>query len=405
LTDGSGTEVFKASYDAWGNRTVSNSTFAFHRGYTGHEHLTEFGLIDMNGRIYDPLLGRFLSPDPYVQMPDFSQNFNRYSYCLNNPLIYTDPSGEWFGLDDLLVAGVSWVYGYVSYGFTTGNWGWKAAGNGLITAGTAWLGYNTMGASLTAGEFLGNMAINNTLNQLMPSTTIPVGEHFSLSLSLGVGWGTNGLIGGLNVTGVYSNEDYSIGAGIGVGNNHWGWSVAATSSDGWGIGYGRTYYSSSEVMGQNFEDQKVGTITAFFNHNSFSISNDMFGDRKDRWRTNAAELTIGMFSIGTYLYTNWGERDSEGADKNVEAPLIGKSKFGAWKNGQVYFAPAWVGYRSKNGNQVTRIGFSHEMVQNLTQNLVHKTIGRAPYFLNYDHLISGGYFYSGYYNPFSLWER
>ena len=48
----------------------------------------------MNGRLYDPVVGRFLSPDNYVQMPDFSQNFNRYSYALNNPLIYTDPSGE-----------------------------------------------------------------------------------------------------------------------------------------------------------------------------------------------------------------------------------------------------------------------------------------------------------------------
>jgi hypothetical protein len=47
----------------------------------------------MNGRVYDPVLGRFLSPDPYVQQPDFSQSLNRYSYCLNNPLIYTDPSG------------------------------------------------------------------------------------------------------------------------------------------------------------------------------------------------------------------------------------------------------------------------------------------------------------------------
>ena len=48
----------------------------------------------MNGRVYDPMLARFLSPDPYVQMPDYTQNFNRYSYCLNNPFKYTDPSGE-----------------------------------------------------------------------------------------------------------------------------------------------------------------------------------------------------------------------------------------------------------------------------------------------------------------------
>jgi len=50
--------------------------------------------INMNGRVYDPLTGQFLSPDNYVHTPDFTQNFNRYGYCLNNPLIYTDPSGE-----------------------------------------------------------------------------------------------------------------------------------------------------------------------------------------------------------------------------------------------------------------------------------------------------------------------
>lgn len=60
----------------------------------GHEHLSYFGLINMNGRMYDPLQGRFLSPDNYIQSPDNPQNYNRYSYCLNNPLKYTDPSGE-----------------------------------------------------------------------------------------------------------------------------------------------------------------------------------------------------------------------------------------------------------------------------------------------------------------------
>ncbi|WP_444923822.1 RHS repeat-associated core domain-containing protein [Microbulbifer sp. DLAB2-AF] len=63
------------------------------RGYTGHEHLDRTGLIHMNGRIYDPTLGRFLSPDPIVQAPTYSQNWNRYSYVFNNPLSFTDPSG------------------------------------------------------------------------------------------------------------------------------------------------------------------------------------------------------------------------------------------------------------------------------------------------------------------------
>ena len=73
-----------------------------HRGCMGHEMLNEFNLINMNGRVYDSVLGRFLSPDKYVQEGDNSQNYNSYSYCLNNPLKYADPSGNVFVLDDFI---------------------------------------------------------------------------------------------------------------------------------------------------------------------------------------------------------------------------------------------------------------------------------------------------------------
>lgn len=99
-----GTLVAEYSYDPWGRmRSPADQTLyaagsepdlLLGRGYTGHEHLLWFGLVNMNARLYDPALGRFLSPDPYVQAPDFTQNFNRYSYALNNPLKYSDQSGE-----------------------------------------------------------------------------------------------------------------------------------------------------------------------------------------------------------------------------------------------------------------------------------------------------------------------
>ena len=66
------------------------------RGFTGHEHLEELDLIHMNGRIYDPVVGRFLSPDPHVQDPYNTQSFNRYSYTSNNPLKHKDPTGFFF---------------------------------------------------------------------------------------------------------------------------------------------------------------------------------------------------------------------------------------------------------------------------------------------------------------------
>ena len=106
VVDENGSKVFSAEYDAWGKQTISVNTIGLIRGYCGHEMLNEFNLINMNGRVYDPILGRFLSPDKYVQEGDNSQNYNSYSYCLNNPLKYTDPSGELFGLDDALVVGV-----------------------------------------------------------------------------------------------------------------------------------------------------------------------------------------------------------------------------------------------------------------------------------------------------------
>ena len=90
----SGTAVFSAQYDPWGVQTVTTNTIKYNRGYCGHEMLNDFQLINMNGRMYDPYLGRFLSPDNYVQLPTSAQSFNRYSYCLNNPLKYVDPEGE-----------------------------------------------------------------------------------------------------------------------------------------------------------------------------------------------------------------------------------------------------------------------------------------------------------------------
>ncbi|HRO41421.1 MAG TPA: RHS repeat-associated core domain-containing protein [Flavipsychrobacter sp.] len=107
-TDENGTIEAEQNFDAWGR---FRDPVAWHygvtphptgikawlyRGYTGHEHMQEFSLINMNGRMYDPILGRMLSPDKYVQAPLFSQSYNRFSYAWNNPLSYTDPSGDIF---------------------------------------------------------------------------------------------------------------------------------------------------------------------------------------------------------------------------------------------------------------------------------------------------------------------
>lgn len=123
ITDATGNIVQELSYDAWGNLRNPETQALYDigqepelflgRGYTGHEHLAVFGLINMNGRLYDPVLGRFLSPDPFIQVGDFGQNFNSYSYCLNNPLIYIDQNGQWFLIDDLVAAIIGGVVNVV----------------------------------------------------------------------------------------------------------------------------------------------------------------------------------------------------------------------------------------------------------------------------------------------------
>lgn len=89
-------------YDAAGNLVVdwSASAAGTDRGFTGHEHLDDIGVVHMNGRIFDPLIGRFMQPDPFIQDPSNLQNFNRYGYCFNSPLGCTDPTGM-LSLSDL----------------------------------------------------------------------------------------------------------------------------------------------------------------------------------------------------------------------------------------------------------------------------------------------------------------
>ena len=125
--------VFEAEYDAWGKQTVIKNEIGFNHGYTGHEMLFRSDLIHMDGRVYDPTIGRFLSPDNYVQLPENSQSFNRYSYCINNPLKYTDPSGESFLAALAINVGVS-MFCAVAEGQNI----WKAAAFGALGSGMSY---------------------------------------------------------------------------------------------------------------------------------------------------------------------------------------------------------------------------------------------------------------------------
>jgi hypothetical protein len=326
----------------------------------------------------------------------------------------TDPDGNWAGWDDGIVGAVGFAYGYISYGLNNHDWGWKAVGAGAIGAGTALLGYYSGGATSAASIAEGFSAVSGghaatvalgysgryvasaAISSMLPSMSIPIGNNFSVNISPGVGFGSSGLVGGVNVTGTYNDGTTAISGGYSVTGNSSSWSVGAMHN-----GYGGSYYRTT-YGGNN--SQTVGGIGLNFNKVSVRLENDFFGDRHDRWRSNAIEIGIGNFVFGTTLYNNDPAGEGQGVlNLPDRRGNYNTGNYKAWENGKVYNSPWYAGYRS--GNNVTRWGYSHPSAQDLTQNNVHRLVpfGRQNYYVDYSEFTSGPYMYSGFYNPYSLW--
>lgn len=243
IYDTNAQSVFAATYDAWGKQKVSLNKIGFHRGYCGHEMLNEFDLINMNGRLYDPVVGRFLSPDNYVQEPYNSQSYNRYSYCLNNPLKYTDPSGELFGLDDALVVGVF-------YGAITG------AMNAKMADRPMWKGALAGGLSSLASYGVGSLfghGLGNFGNELLRS-----GAHGLTSGTLN--WLNGGGFGQGMLTGMTSSLAGSGAQALGFGSN----GVLASTSITGGV-------TSWAVGGSFMNGVGIGMSIGTFNHTGGNV--------------------------------------------------------------------------------------------------------------------------------------
>ena len=271
VTGGDGEPVFEAGYDEWGRQSVSTNKIGFIRGYTGHEMLPEFGLINMNGRMYDPLLARFLSPDDYVQMPMSPQGFNRYSYCMNNPMRYTDPSGELPWLVPMIAGAIIGAYtGASIHSHTAALWNWKSdAWKGAIPGAI-------IGASL--GYSLGSAgASGGILNHARTAITKTAGTISSIinSGSVNIGWN-------LINTGSFSNSWKAGLVGMAVG----AWSI----SGGFGIMQGSTGKGIVSGLSHKLLYQVLGT-------GLYSIGNNWTRDMNPLSHVNVGigpiNLTLG----------------------------------------------------------------------------------------------------------------
>ena len=417
LANEQGQVMERYAYDPWGNRrnptnwtqSDSRTSWLVNRGYTMHEHLDAFGIINMNGRVYDPLTAQFFSPDPYLQAPGDWLNYNRYSYAMNNPLLYTDPSGEFLGIAfrALSFFGGSlsnWINGYSD---PIGS-AWKSSGRlaNEFSNCTQIPIYQNGNTRISAG--LDPFGLGVSANVVHKSGNLTTSSSFGF-----------GLLSGpyANVGASYSAGGLNFSAGAGVGNNYWGWNASATYG-GYGLGYGQTHFGNATGPDGLPNSQILGNATLFLNKASITLQNDVNfkgfgGDGHDRWRTNALELTFGDFSIGSYIYTNDGKVASEWADSQYPtydgvSPLWGKNnngpKYTAWKNGRVYSSPVWFGMRT--GSRVERIGYSFRRAQDAQQNFIHSrtTFGNQNYYLHYGDFRAGVYLHTGYYNSFSLYS-
>ncbi|MDC8101944.1 RHS repeat-associated core domain-containing protein [Chryseobacterium rhizosphaerae] len=171
----SGKPLERRHYDAWGNLThlqlaggpvitdknILNTTPLWvDRGYTSHEYFPEIGIVHMNGRLYDPMLRRFLNADENIQAPFNTQNYNRYGYVMNNPMMYNDPNGEfaWIIAGAIMGAYFTGVKANGSWNPTKWDWGatWgKIAMGGAIGAFTGGVGAAVGASAATAAATVG----------------------------------------------------------------------------------------------------------------------------------------------------------------------------------------------------------------------------------------------------------
>jgi len=220
ISDQDGKRLEQRHYDAWGNLThlkiggsaiitdkllIANTSLLIDRGYTGHEHFMKVGIVHMNGRLYDPLLRRFLNADENIQDPANTQNYNKYGYVMNNPLIYNDPNGEfWMWFAGAFVGG--YLNGVVANGgnWNPGKWDWQKSWSAVLGG--------AIGGAAISGT-LGNIANNvGAIKFVLPSIV-----SGGLNSAFAGGNFLGGAVAGLSYTANIAGNSITSTDGISIG--------------------------------------------------------------------------------------------------------------------------------------------------------------------------------------------
>jgi RHS repeat-associated protein len=317
---------------------TSTGNYLLYRGYTGHEHLDEFALINMNGRMYDPVIGRMLSPDNYVQ--GGSNGFNRYAYVHNNPLKYTDPNGE-FVVPLIIIAAL------------------------VLTEP----GYQMQ-------KVFSPVAVHVSINFGSEKRGVGIEASVGLPQALPVSYRVHGGI-------AYNWKNYNVGKGWETQRgSEWGLAIGPS----FGVSYSTTKYNSP---GTEF-DQTTGKFTIWGAGGAASLQyeNDWWpdflnklplmydADHGDRYRTAAMRLNVGLITVDFNLFT--GDPEDENGYRSIDKFTGNKTgtydggTADKYRAGVVYvgFGPLKIGRNSEKNRHAIQNRFAHDFMMG----------GDSPYF-------------------------
>ncbi|MBJ7880435.1 RHS repeat-associated core domain-containing protein [Gelidibacter salicanalis] len=300
-----------------GNNVALTKFGVFDRGYTGHEHLLGVGLVHMNGRLYDPVLHRFLMPDNFVQDPYNTQSYNRYGYVLNNPLLYTDASGELFFIPILIGMAYGALVGaaisaavYTISAAVTGNWNLSGFGTSIL--------FGAIGGAISGGLSAAASIASTGVSSFLQSATGNMLSEVASQV------GTSAIMGDNITLSTIAGSAVSGFAGAGIGN----WKGVKGSWLKNGIG---------ELGFNTFKGTVRGAVAG-------AVGAGLDGDNIKNAIVNGAKNgAIGAFSqsalmIGTFGATyKPGTEQLKYANKMADAFGLSTDKV-AWRKGGAYQA-------------------------------------------------------------------
>lgn len=368
ITNTDGTLLEERHFDAWGNLTHGDMQL-LDRGYTSHEHLATVGIIHMNGRLYDPRLRRFLNADEHIQDMFNTQNYNKYGYVLNNPMMYNDPSGEFlFGL--LAIPLIKAIFIGAAIGLAAYTVGLAVSGN---------IGMWNLGGALKATLFGAvSGAVTFGIGSIFKAAANTIGNALLQAGAHGASQGVLGLVQGQNFFSAAAAGLFgSLGAyGWGRAMNGLGLGQFSQSTYGM-IGFGAISGGvGAELTGGNFwQGVLIGGIVSGLNHAMHKI----VGPDQDELANLTAEQKkkLDQIKSGTSLTVKFLEES--GLDKVlddwIEKTVLGKNlKLGVTDyiemGGEIYYDS-----KLKTYGGITKNEYTFRFVKTVSSGLITGHIG------------------------------